>query len=61
MAIDRKELAEKLVELMRDGSNGSPSNWVEASRSPRVRLDGAWNIQRIADGLAKHIEGGARG
>jgi hypothetical protein len=54
MAIDRKRLAEKLVQILREEGLDHP--YIDAADLSDVTLDGWWNIERVAEKLAGCIE-----
>jgi outer membrane PBP1 activator LpoA protein len=54
VAIDRKALAEKLVQILREEGLDSP--YIDAADLSDVTLDGWWNLERVAEKLAEYIE-----
>lgn len=54
MTIDRKQLAEKLLQLLREEGNDA---YIGAEDDLKdVTLDGWWNLERVAEKLAGFIE-----
>lgn len=53
MTINRKQLAEKLLQLLREEGEDS---YVGADHLKDVTLDGWWDLEQIAEKLADYIE-----
>jgi hypothetical protein len=54
MAIDRKQLAEKLLQLLREEGQDAYVGVEDDLKD--VTLDGYWNLERVAEKLAEYIE-----